>query len=78
MGERRIHWFTTDDVENMYFTALETFRRTDVAENILVAAYTGARQTEILKLTTKDVDLARRQFHFGGRPDGHVTKAKNW
>ena len=78
VGERRIHWFTTDDVENMYFTALETFRRTDVAENILVAAYCGARQTEILKLTTKDVDLARRLFHFGGRPDGHVTKAKNW
>ena len=44
----------------------------------MVAAYCGARQTEILKLTTKDVDLARRLFHFGGRPGGHVTKAKNW
>ena len=76
--DRRINWFTNDDVETMYFTALETFHRKDVAENILVAAYCGARQTEILKLTTKDIDLGRRLFHFGGRPGGHTTKAKNW
>jgi len=78
VGQRRIHWFTNDEVETLYFTALDTFRRQDVAENILVAAYTGARQTEILKLTTKDVNLSTGQLHFGGRPDGHVTKAGNW
>jgi len=78
VSERRINWFTTDDVENLYFTCLSVFKRQDVAENILVAAYCGARQTEILKLTTQDIDLGRRLFHFGGRPDGHVTKAGNW
>jgi len=76
--DRRIHWFTKDEVEQFYYTALDPFRRRDLADNVLVAAYTGGRQTEILKLTAKDVDLGQRLIHFGGRPGGHVTKARNW
>lgn len=78
VNERRIHWFTKDEVEQLYYACLDPFRRQDVADNIIVAAYTGGRQTEILKLTAKDVDLGQRLIHFGGRPDGHVTKARNW
>lgn len=78
VDDRRIHWFSKDEVEQLYYTALDPFRRRDLADNILVAAYTGGRQTEILKLTAKDVDLGQRLIHFGGRPDGHVTKARNW
>lgn len=78
VNERRIHFYTKDEVEQLYYTCLDPFQRKDVAENVIVAAYTGGRQTEILKLTAKDVDLGQRLIHFGGRPDGHVTKARNW
>jgi len=76
--ERRIHWFTKDEVEQFYYASLDPFRRQDLADNVLVAAYTGGRMTEILKLTAKDVDLGQGVIHFGGRPGGHVTKARNW
>lgn len=78
VNERRIHFYTKDEVEQLYYACLDPFRLKDVAENVIVAAYTGGRQTEILKLTAKDVDLGQRLIHFGGRPDGHITKARNW
>lgn len=78
VNERRVHFYTKDEVEQLYYACLDPFQNKDVAENVIVAAYTGGRQTEILKLTAKDVDLGQRLIHFGGRPDGHITKARNW
>lgn len=76
--ERRVHFYTKDEVEQLYYASLDPFCNRGVAENVIVAAYTGGRQTEILRLTAKDVDLGQRVIHFGGRPDGHITKARNW
>ena len=51
--------------------------RDDMADLIMFAAYTGMRQSEILRLRKKDVDLAADIIHVGGVP-GQVTKPKNY
>lgn len=76
-GEHRLTWFTKDEVETMYQAAVDPFSRDDVAAIIMVAAYTGMRQGELLKLRTQDIDLGTGQFYIGGR-DGFETKAKNF
>ena len=76
-GEHRLTWFTKDEVESMYQTAIDPYDRNDIAEIILVAAYSGLRQGELLKLRTQDVDLSTSQLYVGGR-DGFITKSKNF
>lgn len=76
-GEHRLTWFTKDEVETMHKAAMDPFGRDDVASIVLVAAYTGMRQGELLKLRVKDIDLATKQIYIGGR-DGFETKAKNF
>jgi integrase len=76
-GEHRLTWFTKDEVETMHKAALDPFSRDDVSAIVLVAAYTGMRQGELLKLRTKDIDLSTNQVYIGGR-DGFETKAKNF
>jgi len=75
-GEHRLTWFTKDDIEKLVFTAINTFDRSDIADAILFASYTGVRQSELLKLKGRDLDLAKWQVWVGGKPDC-VTKAKN-
>lgn len=78
-GERRMFWFTQDQVEDMAFAALDPFSRDEIRDIILVAAWTGMRQAELLKLRAKDVDLdgASPRIHVGGVP--HLTtKPKNY
>lgn len=76
-GEHRLTWFTKDEVETMYQAAMDPFARDDIAAITIVAAYTGMRQGELLKLRTQDIDLSTSQFYIGGR-DGFETKAKNF
>ena len=78
-GERRMFWFTQDQVEDISHAALDPFARDEISDIILVAAYTGMRQGELLKLKAKDIDLdgAAPRIHVGGVP--HLkTKAKNY
>ena len=78
-GERRMFWFTQDQVENMCLAALDPYARDEIADIIVTAAYTGMRQGELLKLRAQDIDLdgAAPRIHVGGVP--HLkTKAKNY
>jgi integrase len=76
-GEHRLTWFTKDEVETMYSAAMDPFSRDDVAAITIVAAYTGMRQGELLKLRMQDIDLGTGQIYIGGR-EGFQTKARNF
>lgn len=75
--EHRVTWFSKDEVESLVYGSLDPFDRKDMADLILVAAYTGMRQGELLTLTARDVDLSQGHIHVGGRPE-FVTKAGNY
>lgn len=73
----RIHFYTKEEVDALYHAAIDPFMREDAAAIIKVAAYTGARQGELLKLKAQDIDLALGTVFIGGRPDS-VTKTGDW
>jgi integrase len=75
-GEHRLTWFSKEQVESMAFAAVDVFDRQDLADALLFAAYTGARQAELLKLRVEDVDWGNGNVWFGGKP-GRITKGKN-
>ena len=75
-GEHRLTWFTKDQVDALAFAAVDVFDRADLADALLFAAYTGARQAELLKLRVEDVDWGTGNVWFGGKP-GRITKGKN-
>ena len=76
-SEGRIQFFTKQEVEQLYETAIKVFHRVDIADLTLIAAYTGARQGELLKLKHRDVDFSINTIHIGGLPDVK-TKAANY
>lgn len=75
--EHRLTFFTKAEVEGMVQAALDLWQRQDLADMILVAAYTGMRQGELFKLKAQDIDLSQGIIHIGGRP-GFTTKAGNY
>lgn len=75
--EHRLTYFTKAEVEGMVQAALDLWQRQDLADIILVAAYTGMRQGELFKLKAQDIDLSQGLIHVGGRP-GFTTKAGNY
>jgi integrase len=75
--EHRLTFFTKAEVEGMVQASLQLWGRQDLADIILVAAFTGMRQGELLKLKAQDVDLSQGTIHIGGRP-GFTTKAGNY
>lgn len=75
--EGRITFYTKDEVMQLYYAAHDPFMREDAADIIVVAAYTGMRQGELLNLKIKDVDLNLNVVHVGGRPDV-LTKSGNY
>lgn len=75
--EGRFTYFKQSEVEQLIHCAIDPFDRKDVADIIAVAAWTGMRQGELLKLKAKDVDLSTMNIHVGGRPDVK-TKAGNY
>ena len=75
--EGRITFYTKEEVNQLYHSAIDPFMREDAADIVLVAAYTGMRQGELLKLKVKDIDLGLNVIHVGGRPDVQ-TKAGNY
>lgn len=76
-SEGRPFWYTKDEVRRMEQISRTVFMRDDMADLIMFAAYTGMRQSEILRLRKKDVDLTADIIHVGGVP-GQVTKPKNY
>jgi len=76
-SEGRALFFTKQEVEQLYETAIRVFHRVDIADLTLIAAYTGARQGELLKLKRRDVDFNFNFIHIGGLPDVK-TKAANY
>jgi integrase len=76
-NEHRLTFFTKSDVEAMVQASLDVWQRQDLADVILVAAYTAMRQSELLKLKAQDIDLSQGIIHVGGRP-GFTTKAGNY
>ena len=76
-SEGRIFFFSKEEVNQMIHVSVDVFDRTDLAEIIEVAAYTGMRQGELLKLKARDVSFSLNTIHVGGLPDV-VTKAGNY
>ena len=76
-NEGRILFFTKEDVNQMCHASVDVFNRMDLAEIIQVAAFTGMRQGELLKLKARDIDLSLNTIHVGGLPDV-VTKPGNY
>lgn len=73
----RVNFYTKEEVDRLAHAAINPYDRADASDIIKVAAYTGARQAELLKLKAKDVDLALGTIFIGGRPD-NVTKSGDW
>jgi len=69
----RYAYYTQDEVEQLVFTAVDVFRRKDLADAIVFASYMGPRRDELLKVKVEDVDWNTNVVWFGGRP-GRVTK----
>ena len=76
-SEGRPLFYTKEQVEQMHNISKEIFQRDDLADILMVGAYTGMRQGELLKLKVKDVDFSLNTIHVGGRPDVK-TKAANY
>lgn len=76
--EGRTEWFTQQQVDHMCQLASE-HGRSELADLILFAAYTGLRQGEIRKLRAWDFDFRMDQpfIHVGGTPDTR-TKTSNY
>lgn len=76
-SEGRVFWYTKDEVNQLALLSTEVFMREDLRDIIMFAAYTGMRQSEILKIRAKDIDLVANKIHVGGVPT-QITKPKNW
>ena len=76
-AEGRPLFYTKEQVDQMYDISKDIFQRDDLADILMVGAYTGMRQGELLKLKVKDVDFSLNTIHVGGRPDVK-TKAANY
>ena len=48
--EVRLTWFSKAEVDKLVHAAIDPFDRKDVADIVAVAAYTGMRQGELLKI----------------------------
>ena len=73
----RKQWYTKDQDHQMRHAAVDVYQRADLADIIQVAAYSGLRQGELLKLKARDVDLSLNTLHIGGLPD-FVTKPETY
>ena len=76
-NEHRVKFYTKDEVEGLITLSTEVFQREDLAEIIAAAAYTGMRQSEILKLRKKDIDFYSNRILVGGEQPV-TTKASNY
>ena len=62
-------FFTKEQVEQIATSAEEQWQRQDLADIVRFAAYTGMRQSEILRMTAARVDFLSNCIHVGARKD---------
>ena len=62
-------FFTKEQVEQICTSAVEIHNRQDIADIVRFAAYTGMRQSEILRMTAARVDFLLNCIHVGARKD---------
>ena len=74
--EGRVQYLTQDEVHLLINMSKEVFERHDLADIIQFAAWTGMRQSEILKLRVMDIDFAGNRICVGGLA-GVETKTMN-
>jgi integrase len=76
--EGRTEWYTQQQVDHLCSIA-RNHGRTELADLILFAAYTGLRQGEIRRLRSWDFDFRMEQpfIHVGGTPESR-TKTSNY
>ena len=78
-GEHRLTYFTKEQINQLSHISRDLYGHTwgnALADALLVSAYTGVRQGELLKLRSSDVDVALDQLWVGGKPT-LVTKGRN-
>ena len=66
----RTNWFSRAQVEKMVTVAKEELGNRLLASAILTAAFTGARQSELLNLKVKDVNFMSDQVQFRDTKNG--------
>lgn len=77
-GAARIEFFTKEEVDRLAFLSRDLFGDRwghALSDAILVSAYSGLRQGELLKLRSSDYDSAHDQLWVGGKT-GRLTKNK--
>jgi integrase len=76
--EGRTQWYTQEQIDHMCQIARD-HGRSELADLVLFAAYTGLRQGEIRKLRAWDFDFRMEQplIHVGGTPETR-TKTSNY
>ena len=62
-------YFTKEQVEQLATSAEDQWGRQDLADIVRFAAYTGMRQSEILRMTAARVDFLSNCIHVGARKD---------
>ena len=62
-------FFTKDQVDQICTSAVDIWGRQDIADIVNFAAYTGMRQSEILRMTAARVDFLQNSIHVGARKD---------
>ena len=75
--EHRLSYLSKDQFWRLHAAALDPYGRKDLADVMAVAAFTGMRQGELLKIKCRDVSLGEGLIHVGGLPDQR-TKARNY
>ena len=76
--EGRTEWYTQEQIDH-YCQIAKDHGRTELADLVLFAAYTGLRQGEIRNLRAWDFDFRMSQpfIHVGGTPETR-TKTSNY
>lgn len=70
-GKHRLTWFTKEEVDKLALISRDLFGDrwgNNLADAILVSAYTGVRQGELLKLRPDDYNPALDALIIGGKP----------
>ena len=78
-GDHRWTWWTKDQVDRLAFISRDLFGDRwgdNLADAILVSAYTGVRQGELLRLRPDDYDPALDALVIGGKPWNKTKSGK--
>ena len=74
--ECRQAYFTKEQVVKLCLIAVDIYNNQNLADAMNVAAYTGIRQGEFLRVRIRDVDQANNVVWIGGRPETTTKSGK--